>query len=1004
MQNLIKETFSPNKKQQEAIDITEGPVMLLAGPGTGKTYTLTKRVEKMLSVGINPENILCLTFSDAASSEMKTRLVEKIGMSASGVNVSTYHSFCMDIIRQNPLEFELIDNFQMADDITKQAILKECIDEYSKENKIEFLKDKWGNKYFYIQNIIQGIETLKRERTTKEEYFKNIENMPEWQLKLDELILEKKEKEQKGKTTKTLDKDIETLAKKIGKAKEFYSIFEIYKRKLNENNLIDYSDMINFVLDKMETDERFLIEVSKNYKYVLVDEYQDTSKVQNGLIFNILKGAGHDNIFVVGDDDQIIYSFQGARCTNLSDFLSVYKNTKIISLEENRRSTQTILDFAQNLIEADKLRLANNPNFNIEKKLIAKNEKIIAKERKIKFNVYTETLQEQNDIIEKIESLIKNGAKLSEIAIITRKNDSLENFARLLKQKNIPYQLSKQKNAFDVPSFIICYFYLKILSNVYLEQDKLFALLSNGPFKIKDETIANLLILTRKSNDNWYKIITDNINTTFKDDNKIKDFINTYNELKSKKSYTPLIPFIYETITKTGILKYFSGTEEKFENISAIQRLIDEAKSFSLIHKASMLDDFINHLDTYYAQNIKIELQKNNYQNDSIQLLTYHGSKGREFEYVFMPELTSKMFEKGMNQRGELDLPIKKSLFSEDKEENKDAEILRLLFVGITRAKFALYLSYSNTIEGKSQTATKYIANMFPKSNNLIENKIFEIDENIKINELIKNIEVKFDNDDYKNELIKRTNEIIISQTSLNKYLNCPLSYFYSDILKVPVFVEDKDILSYGSSIHRSIDLMTKEAVKKGSWDNKERMIEIFKNTMDTFEFSSFDKKEELIERGINSINKNYDKFIESNPNYIISTEYKMETNYKGAILKGFIDRISTDNEGKIHIFDFKTGSYKKVKPDEEYYNQLRFYKFLYETLNPDKKVEETSLIFFEEGCNSSTPEKDLTNNEEIKEKIDFAIKNIKDLNFNPNPDENNCKFCAYKLICKLNS
>ena len=124
MQNLIKETFSPNKKQQEAIDITEGPVMLLAGPGTGKTYTLTKRVEKMLSVGINPENILCLTFSDAASSEMKTRLVEKIGMSASGVNVSTYHSFCMDIIRQNPLEFELIDNFQMADDITKQAILK----------------------------------------------------------------------------------------------------------------------------------------------------------------------------------------------------------------------------------------------------------------------------------------------------------------------------------------------------------------------------------------------------------------------------------------------------------------------------------------------------------------------------------------------------------------------------------------------------------------------------------------------------------------------------------------------------------------------------------------------------------------------------------------------------------------------------------------------------------------------------------------------------------------
>ena len=166
MQNTIKETFEPNKKQKEAIDITEGPVMLLAGPGTGKTYTLTKRVEKMLSKGIEPENILCLTFSDAASNEMKTRLIEKIGMNASGVNVSTYHSFCMDIIKQNPGDFELIDGFQMADDITKQALLKECIDEYSKNNKIEFLKDKWGNKYFYIQSIISAIETLKRERTT----------------------------------------------------------------------------------------------------------------------------------------------------------------------------------------------------------------------------------------------------------------------------------------------------------------------------------------------------------------------------------------------------------------------------------------------------------------------------------------------------------------------------------------------------------------------------------------------------------------------------------------------------------------------------------------------------------------------------------------------------------------------------------------------------------------------------------------------------------------------
>ena len=176
MINTTKESFQPNERQQQAIDIISGPVMLLAGPGTGKTYTLIKRIEKMLIENIKPENILCLTFSDAASNEMKTRLVDRLGVVATGVNISTYHGFCMDIIRQNPEAFEMTENIQMADDVTKQAILKECIDEYDNLKPIEFLKDKWGNKYHYISSIINSIETIKRERTTKEEYFDYIKN------------------------------------------------------------------------------------------------------------------------------------------------------------------------------------------------------------------------------------------------------------------------------------------------------------------------------------------------------------------------------------------------------------------------------------------------------------------------------------------------------------------------------------------------------------------------------------------------------------------------------------------------------------------------------------------------------------------------------------------------------------------------------------------------------------------------------------------------------------
>lgn len=990
----MTENFKPNLKQQEAIDCINGPVMLLAGPGTGKTFTLIKRVEKMLSSGIKPENILCLTFSDAATNEMKTRLVEKIGTEAIGVNVSTYHGFCMEIIRQYRADFEIAENVQMADDVTKQAILKESIEEFG---EIEFLKDKWGNKYFYLPAILSGIETIKRERTTKEEYFNYLETNPDWLLKLNELYLEKKEREEKGKLTKTCLNSIETLEKKIGKAKEFYSIYKIYERKLSENGLIDYSDMINLVLNKMEEDENFLSEISKDYKYVLVDEYQDTSKVQNEIIFNVLKGAKTDNIFVVGDDDQIIYSFQGARSRNLNDFLEKFPKTNVICLTENRRSTQTVLDFAELLIKDDKLRLTNNPDFEIAKSLTAKNEKIISKEEKIHFNIFNETVQENNFITEEIKKLIDEGIKPSEIAILARKNDRLENFGRLLKQKNIPCALQKQKNAFDIPSFIQIYFYLKILANSYLEQDKLFGLLSREPFKISDKTLAEILIQSRKTDKSFFEII-ENI-----DDIKLADFYKTYKELKIKKSYTPLMPFLYEVITKTGILGYYSNeAKEKFDNISAIQRLLDEGNSYAILHKGAYLEDFTGHLDTYFKQNIKIELKKTNYSKEAVQLVTYHGSKGREFEHVFMPDLTARSFEKSRGGAMELDLPIQKSLFSDNKEENKDAELLRLLFVGITRAKFGLHLSYSNTQEGSAQNASKYFSNMFPKADYLVEQKIYELNEEEKIEETIKNIKTDFLGDNSKKEVEERLKNLVISQTSLNKYLNCPLQYFYSDILDVPVFIEDKDTLSYGSSVHFAIDFMTKEAIKNKSWGDKNEMIEIFLKKMENSEFTSKDKKEELIERGKKSIEKNYDKLIESAPDNILSTEFRMELNFKGTILKGFADRISKDNEGNIHIYDFKTGSYKKVRPDENYYNQLRFYKFLYEELNKDKKVKDTALIFFEEGCKLSSPEPDCTNNEEIKEKIKEVIQNIKSFNFEPKKSDEVCKFCNYKLICKL--
>ena len=298
-------TITPNSKQMECIKTLDGPVMVLAGPGTGKTFTIIQRIKYMLEVGILPETILCLTFSEAAANEMKTRLVKEMGTIASAVSIHTYHAFCNELIQQYPYKFELLDGVGLIDDISKRNLMKQAVDEY---NPI-FYRTKWGDAYYYIPDLISAVNEIKKNQVTKESYFETLNNSPDWQGKLEELYAERIDRVQKGKLVKTFVEKLENHERKMGKAKEAWKIYEIYDRKLKENNFIDFNDMINLVLESFDKDEDFLKKVAKRHLYFLVDEYQDTNYSQNQIVFKLAEGSNNTNIFVVGDDDQIIYGF-----------------------------------------------------------------------------------------------------------------------------------------------------------------------------------------------------------------------------------------------------------------------------------------------------------------------------------------------------------------------------------------------------------------------------------------------------------------------------------------------------------------------------------------------------------------------------------------------------------------------------------------------------------------------------------------------------------------------
>ncbi len=1016
--------ITPNEKQKECIKTLDGPVMVLAGPGTGKTFTVIQRIKYMLEQGIPPEVILCLTFSEAAANEMKARLVKEIGTIASSVVIHTYHAFCNEIIRQYPSEFELLDGIGLIDDITKRNLMKECLDEFNPE----FYRTKWGDAYYYITELIGAINEIKKNQVKKEDYLNTLNTSPLWQGKLDELYadkIEQVEKEKQGvrNRLKTVTGNIETHERKMGKAKEAWALYELYNLKLKQNNFIDFNDMINLVLETFDSNEDFLKKVSQHYKYFLVDEYQDTNLSQNNIVFKLAEGSSNQNIFVVGDDDQIIYGFQGAQTDNLEKFLLRYPETKVICLNENNRSTQTILDLSYEIISQDKTRLELNSEFkqyNISKKLTAKNEKITCNDKKVQIHGFGDIKQENNFIAEDIERLIKSDSApktdigevdLSQIAVFARKNDELKVFVELLKAKNIPYQVKLNKSIFELKPSIIIYFYLKALENNEFQADKLFGLLLSQPFDFARADYNFLLTQNQLTHKDFISTIRDNIDRDWTDKDKIKGFIKTYDALQEVKSVETLKNLIVEIINKTGILECFLKSKiNKIENIFAIKKLVDEAASFANLHTTSTVKDFIEHLDMAYADKVMMTIDSDDYVQNAVQLLTMHGSKGREFEHVYIPNLITKNWEK-KNNKNSVDLPIEKSVFPGSEEDMKKAEQLKLLFVGVTRAKHSLVLTFSNIIDGKSQELTSYLSSITERED-LFKRFNHELSNEDYADEVAKSFTIaQFNHKEaFVDEVKARIKDLVLSPSTLNSYLNCPRDFLYSYILHIPVAEVDMERASYGSAVHKSLEYAMNEAKEKGAYPSLSEFLEVFNKKLANQKFVSQSKRDEYKKRGENSLEKYYPHFIQTSQDRVFATEYKLDfVPVDKYFIKGFIDRIETNNDCTYSLYDYKTQSAKSKskiadgKEYEHYLNQLRFYKLAFEIQNVGAKVSQVGLLFVEEHEKSFFATLINEDNDYIKKKIIETYENIHNLNFEPiDYDDNKCKYCSYQQLCRL--
>ncbi len=1009
MNNL---TIKPNEKQLICINNIEGKYLVLAGPGTGKTFTLIERIKFMLNRGIKEEKILCLTFSDIAAREIRQRLEKELNRTNIQISIFTYHSFCNEIINENFSDFDLAQNYRIISKSTSRQFIKEIIDEI---NPIEYRSSK-NDPYIYIGTILNQIEEIKKNRLTKEKYFNNIEKNPDWKPKikvLEEKLLDYQKKDKK--IPNYLLNSIETQKKKIQKALELWDFYENYKNKMEKNHFIDFYDMINLVLEKFEFEPSFLHSISNKFDYFLVDEYQDTNKSQNQIILDLINSNDKKNIFLVGDDDQIIFTFQGAKKNTIENFLSLNPDTKVICLKDNMRSTKNILSAARGIIIQDSTRLELNPEFssyNISKELIAKNESLVNK--KIELNRFCNTNQEYNAIVDRIEEIInspdcprdKTGKKdLSQIAILTKTNPELDRIAKKLKNKNIPYELKEGGDIFESKAVVVLYYYLKMLQNPAIYSDCIFKLLLLEPFNINNNDFC--LLYQKKSNN---KSFIDSMRETegFLDKEKIDNFLSTYDYLKNYMICESLDNIILETGAKTGIFDYYFNCEtNKTENILSLKKFVQEAKDFLESKKNITLYDFLEYLDICLVDEIPIKTEKPPFDLNAVQLTTYHSSKGREFEYVFLPTLMRNLWEADLgSNKPTIPLDIKEYKTEEELSIDKLTDRIKLLYVGFTRAKHTLILSYTKTLNDKEKPISQLILNI---KDLLVEQDFSDLDEKIYIEESKKSLHKK--TYDYKRDFSSFIDNILAQKnysiSSVNLYLKCPRQYLYSNILDLSSKFYPADSMHYGSAIHSALEYSNKFVLENKKHALLDKIIEVFSKELKKYPLSTLEQKQIHLERGQKALRDYYSQITTERIEKIQFVEYPIIVSEKDYTFKGIIDRIDKNEDGTYSIIDYKTGSPKTKSAicldgkKEDYFIQIALYKYFFEKYS-NCKVRDVNLVFVESKDNNLNFELVQAELEAALEKFHNAINRIKNHEFEPNYNKEVCKYCKFKDFCHL--
>lgn len=982
-----------NTQQKQAVTYSKGPLLIIAGAGTGKTTVVTERIKHLiLEQNVTSYEILALTFTEKAAREMEERVDIAMPLGYTQMWISTFHAFCDRILRNDAIQIGLTPGYRLMTQAESVQFFRNQLFQLD----LDYYRPL-GNPTKFVLGMIQHFSRLKDEDVSPREYLDYVQKF--------EIRISKSEANSKSKTRNLKQRD--SSREELKKLRELSTAYYQYEKFKAKEGVMDFSDLIANTLLLFRKRPNVLSYYRKQFKHILVDEFQDTNIAQYELIKLLAPADANPHLAVVGDDSQSIYKFRGAAISNILSFMKDYKHAKQLVLNKNYRSTQTILDRSHTLI-------AHNDPDTLESQMgISKRLKKMRDivEADIKF-IYTERVEDEaEEIVESIQKIrTSEGRKWSDFALLVRANNHAEPFIRSFKRHRIPYQflgpgmLFRQEEVKDLIS------YLKVINN-FEDSLSFYRLLTMPLFDLNVRDIAALVNYAKKHNCSLFEaaeqILKEHVkessqtslsfiqSSSYEELGKIISMIYRHLALAPKESAGQILfYFLEDTGLINQLAEYTTVAEEKrAQNIS---KLFDRLKSFEAEHENASVSAVVDWID------LSMELGESPLandmdwvENDAVNILTVHSSKGLEFPVVFLVNLTTGRFPT-YERREQIPIPedlIKETLPSGDYHVQEER---RLFYVGMTRARDRLFLSAAKFYgEGKRERKVSlFINETLGKSM-------------IDISKTNREKQLSFLDYQHSEQLEKPKTLPVkpityLSYSQIETFKFCPMHYKARYVLKLPT--PTYAAASYGQVMHQTMNMFYQK-VKSGEKPSLKLMIDTYASLWNPAGFESKQHEMQMKRLGEKQLKKYFEtQFSSKNLPADLEKKFIFPVT-KNLKFGGIVDRIDLLSDGKLEIIDYKTSNKVPSQKEIDKNLQLTLYALAAsEVYDIGRKKEPEnillSLYFFKDNVKLSTTR----TREQLSKAQQEVIKIAEEIEHSDFACSGTqwCVNCEYKMLCSV--